>query len=81
MCPKTTRAVPTLHDLYPKVVKNSALDTARINASVQRTEGGADRLLKLFQGSPEVREAFQFQLESCHGTCNRIYVDTDDICA
>ena len=81
MCLKTTPAVSTLHDLHPKVVKNRALDTPRINASVQRPEGRADRPLKLFQGSPEVREAVHFQLESCHGACNRIYVDTNDICA
>ena len=62
-------------------MKNHALDTPRINACVHRTEEGPDRLLKLLQGRSEVREPFHLQLESCHGTCNWIYVDTDDICA
>ncbi len=81
MSPKATSAVATFHDLYPKVVKNCALNTARVNARVQRAEGGADRFLKLLEGSAKIWEAFQCQLESCYCARNWIYIDADDSCA
>ena len=80
MCLKAISAVWTLDHLYPKEMEDRSLDTPGINASVQRTEGGTDTLLKLLKGRPEIWEVRHLQLKSCHYTCYRIHIDTDDLC-